>query len=77
MNQSQEKTHITQKLITFSRRGIVVITIAQFYLIDPNFDVWEVCHGESLHKWHPVLIRLDRLLSIMHFARAVHHDQIR
>ena len=37
MNQSQEKTYITQKLITFSRRGIVVITIAQFYLIDSKF----------------------------------------
>lgn len=55
MNQSQKKTCITQKQITFSRRGIVVNTIKESYLIDPglrfvagsnpDFNVLEVCQG--------------------------------
>lgn len=55
MNQSQKKTYITQKQITFSRRGIIVNTIEKSYLIDPglrfvagsnpDFGVLVVWHG--------------------------------
>ena len=86
MNQSQKKTYITQKQITFSRRGIVVNTIEKSYLIDPglrfvagsnpDFSVLEVCHGQSLHKYYLLLIRLDSPSLIIHFARTVHPDQI-